>query len=305
MRDESYYWELVRGRFNETNSLEQEKELTEWINESESNRIFYNQCRVILAATEIKEPQFEEEHSWQTLISKEQAVPMHSRKVWLVRLAAVVAVCLVTYLFLDRDNAVRIAAVGNDISTTLPDNSTVLLNAGSTLSYEGDFGDTARNVALAGEAFFDVQKDASKPFIIQTANTNTLVVGTSFKLKTDGDRDELTVVTGLVKISSRTGSSEVFAEAGSSVTVRDDGVTKVAGMNLSFNRTALEDVIQTMEVKYGIDIRLDVRKGNCRFTGSFATSDFNDVLEALSLTLGLEVKVEDGQIVLSGEGCNE
>ena len=61
----------------------------------------------------------------------------------------------------------------------LPDNTTVWLNAESTLKYPQHFGKT-RTVYLTGEAYFEVTKDAKHPFIVSTPEVKVKVLGTGF-----------------------------------------------------------------------------------------------------------------------------
>ena len=65
----------------------------------------------------------------------------------------------------------------------LPDGTTVWLNSGSKLTYDTWKGKSSREVYLIGEAFFDVTKNASKPFIIHTKHLDVKVLGTSFNVK--------------------------------------------------------------------------------------------------------------------------
>ena len=52
----------------------------------------------------------------------------------------------------------------------LPDGSTIVLKAGSTLDSSAQFNGPTREVSLNGEAYFDIARDESKPFIIRTGN---------------------------------------------------------------------------------------------------------------------------------------
>lgn len=66
---------------------------------------------------------------------------------------------------------------------TLPDGSKVILNNNSTLSYPVKFSGNERKIELDGEAFFEIEKDSLKPFLINTEGMNVRVLGTSFNLK--------------------------------------------------------------------------------------------------------------------------
>ena len=66
---------------------------------------------------------------------------------------------------------------------TLPDGTKVWLNADSRIIYGNGFNVRSREVELEGEAFFDVVKNASRPFIVHAAGIDIKVMGTAFNVK--------------------------------------------------------------------------------------------------------------------------
>lgn len=88
----------------------------------------------------------------------------------------------------------------------LPDGSKVVLNSGSRLNYPSSFdGKKTREVYLEGQAFFDIQHNDKKPFIVHTGNLETIVLGTAFNIKAlPGDKEiTVSVVRGKVKVTDR------------------------------------------------------------------------------------------------------
>ena len=73
------------------------------------------------------------------------------------------------------------APLGERLTVSLPDGSTVELNSGATLRYARRFGEE-RSVHLEGEAFFDIIK-ASRPFRVETFNAQVEVLGTRFNVR--------------------------------------------------------------------------------------------------------------------------
>ena len=65
----------------------------------------------------------------------------------------------------------------------LPDGSTIVLKAGSTVKYPDRFTGSTREVELRGEAYFDIAHNKAKPFIIHTGTVTTTVLGTAFNIK--------------------------------------------------------------------------------------------------------------------------
>jgi transmembrane sensor len=85
---------------------------------------------------------------------------------------------------------------------TLPDGSVVELNGHSRLTISNNFNQNDRKVTLQGEAFFEIAKNPSKPFIIKSGVLQTVVKGTSFDIRAYHDLDHIkvSVATGIVKI---------------------------------------------------------------------------------------------------------
>ncbi len=92
---------------------------------------------------------------------------------------------------------------GEEKEVTLPDGSTVWLNAGSTISYKKDF---PRTIQLNGEAFFEVAKDKAHPFTVETPDHVIVkALGTSFNVKAYPENTylETTLLTGKVEMTSQ------------------------------------------------------------------------------------------------------
>jgi ferric-dicitrate binding protein FerR (iron transport regulator) len=85
----------------------------------------------------------------------------------------------------------------------LPDGSVVVLNVGSSLEYPRNFSGNRRTVNLEGEAYFQVQKDPEKPFIVHTRKMDIEVLGTKFNVNAYPDLSEIraTLEEGKVKIT--------------------------------------------------------------------------------------------------------
>ena len=82
--------------------------------------------------------------------------------------------------------------LGSKSSITLPDGSSVWLNAGSTLTYSTDFGMENRELHLVGEAFFSVKGDSLKPFDVHTIGMTVRALGTRFNVKAYPDDEIMT-----------------------------------------------------------------------------------------------------------------
>ena len=95
-----------------------------------------------------------------------------------------------------------IVPLGSKSEIRLPDGSTVWLNAGSTIRYPINYGQTTRDIYLTGEGYFKVAKQADKPFTVHTALSKIRALGTEFNVKAYPDEDvvETTLIKGEVAI---------------------------------------------------------------------------------------------------------
>lgn len=92
---------------------------------------------------------------------------------------------------------------GEKLTVILPDGSKVYMHAGSTLKYPARFVDTLRVVELCGEAYFSVVHDPCVPFVVNTSNMQTKVLGTEFNVVAGGtDDDNVTLVSGSVMVTA-------------------------------------------------------------------------------------------------------
>lgn len=103
------------------------------------------------------------------------------------------------------------ARPGNDTLTVpkgltfrvqLADGSKVWLNAGSRLIYPPVFDGPAREVALEGEAFFDVAQRAGQPFIVRSGGVTMTVLGTAFNVNAYTSSVIATLCTGKLQVAA-------------------------------------------------------------------------------------------------------
>ncbi|WP_202702285.1 FecR family protein [Flavobacterium sp. UGB4466] len=130
---------------------------------------------------------------------------------WMAVACAVFVISIGSYQFLNLPKKADIEITStitfkNDIRLiSLPDGTRVWLNENSQLEYPEHFSDNERNVSLKGEAFFEVKRDPSRPFVITSGVIKTTVLGTSFNIKAYNEKQpEVNVRTGKVKVEGET-----------------------------------------------------------------------------------------------------
>ena len=99
------------------------------------------------------------------------------------------------------------APAGARSQVMLPDSSLVWLNAGSKLVYAGDFGRKSLRVRLEGEGYFEVVRNAGRPFTVETDVLNVTVLGTSFNVQayTEARAVEVDLLKGRVEVATSDG----------------------------------------------------------------------------------------------------
>jgi ferric-dicitrate binding protein FerR (iron transport regulator) len=174
---------------------------------------------------------------------------------------------------------------------TLPDGSTVTLNKGSEISYHKQFSDTTREIFLTGEAFFDVQQDAKRPFYVHTGDIVTKVLGTSFNVKANGKKIEITVVTGKVAVSDKQKTLAVLLpdqkiNYQESIIKKEDANAHETVLwkeeDLKFENMDLKEILPLLETRYGVKIETK-NIDDYRFTAYFLnTSNITQVLNVIT-----------------------
>ncbi|MCO5934722.1 FecR domain-containing protein [Mucilaginibacter sp. RB4R14] len=181
----------------------------------------------------------------------------------------------------------------------LPDGSTVSLNGSSSLKIANDYNTENRHVLLTGEAFFEVTKDKTRPFVVLTNKTATTALGTSFKVTSYGDARTASVMlsTGKVKVEATQtqskiadqvlipGQQVVLAEGNNSFTKSDFDQVEIQNWRnsrLVFTNADFKDIAAKIANTYGVVIKADEKEaGKIMFTGQFNNKKLTDVLDAI------------------------
>ncbi len=159
-------------------------------------------------------------------------------------------------------------ANGQTYVLILPDKSKVWLNAASSLTYSAALNmGKQRKVSLRGEAYFEVEKDAKRPFVVQTGKQEVHVLGTHFNIH--GYDEEATIATTLIE-----GSVKVLA-GGSSMILRpgEQALNNASGLRVKqvdmetvvdwtqgdfyFNRVDFKTAMKKIARWYDVDVIYD------------------------------------------------
>lgn len=185
-------------------------------------------------------------------------------------------------------------AKGEQYSVTLSDGTRVWLNAGSVLRFPIQFTGTDRKVEVTGEAYFEVAKDASKPFHISSGDMHVRVLGTSFNINAYANEPvvKTTLLEGAVKINDRIAlapNQQLRMEnGGSTKVVKDIDVDEVVAWKngaFSFNNADITTVMRQLERWYDIEVVYEGNKPADLFFGGISrSSTLMEVLKILQVS---------------------
>lgn len=206
------------------------------------------------------------------------------------------------------------APLGSKTKLTLPDGSTVWLNAGSKMIYSQGFGVSDRRLAFQGEGYFEVEKNDEMPFLVQTHDVNVTVVGTKFNFRNYPEDEEAVVelLEGKVALENQlkeesvrylspnekmvlhkaTGEMDITSAKVKEATLWTENI-------LLFDEDLLPDIVRELERSYHVQIEIENEDlKQTRFYGQFNQLEQNiyDVLDMLSETGKLKYH-EEGKVI--------
>jgi len=197
--------------------------------------------------------------------------------------------------------------IGGQYQVVLPDGTKVWLNSSSSLEYPIRFEAHERRVTLHGEGYFEVKSDKRKPFRVVSKGQIIEVLGTKFNVNTYEDEPAIktTLLEGSVKISLNNTSK--ILRPGEQATVVDQNIrvhsadTEQATAwykgDFAFDGVELKNIMRQISRWYNVEVVYQGDVGNIKFGGSISrTKDINEVLNVLSMTKGVNFKLEGRRV---------
>lgn len=224
----------------------------------------------------------------------------------------------------------------------LSDGTSIIMQPHSTLEYPMTFGDDKREVFLTGQAFFEVVRDANRPFLVHAGEIVTRVLGTSFTVRNvDGEENVLVrVKTGKVSVFM---ASDADEQAVNDRSVEDnapgvnksvEGVVLMPNQQVVFERqhmrmtkslienpavlnpldqrefefvdAPIKEVFSAIEKAYGIDIVFDEETlSTCFLNASLTDVPLYEKLKLICMGINTTYEIIDSHIIIYGSGCDE
>ena len=310
--------ELASRKFAGEASAQDKARLEALLNESEANKQYYAELVKVWDGTEkaagITPAEINEE--WIRLrgeIRKSQKKSFSFMKI--AASIALLAAVGIAFFWLQNDKMERLVADQMQ-EQTLEDGSIVTLNADSELRYPKNFSNEAsREVKLKGEAYFEVEKNPEKPFVIKTPTVEVEVLGTSFSVRSREGESTSSVVVSSGSVAVKYGGNRLELKPNEKAILdRSSGrLFKVINddpnylswktKRFVFDDTPLEKAVENLSNAYQVDIRLAKNIQTCPVTVSFDNQSLEAILEVLKATLELSVEKNSKGFEISGQGC--
>lgn len=212
-------------------------------------------------------------------------------------------------------NTIRIPR-GGEFTLILSDGTKVFLNSDSELTYPVKFLGDTRKVALKGEAYMVVAKNADLPFIVDASGTEIEVLGTEFNVKAYSDENtvETTLVEGkVVCYKTLTKENAVYLTPGTqAISSSESEMITVKAVDtrlytswkdgmFTFKSLALDEIMKTFSRWYDIEVQFEEPAlKQLHFTGNLKRFEkINPHLEVISLTTNVDFNIVEGKIYVN------
>lgn len=203
---------------------------------------------------------------------------------------------------------------GETVSISLPDGSKAQMNYESSITYQpGEFGLKTRSIMMDGEIYFEIAKDAEKPFIIESENMHLEVLGTKFNLNARSKEKTVRIILdeGSVKVSSQISGDNAIITAGEELTIDSNGIFTVIRPEhfvkggwkkrmLTYRNTQMKDVLEDITNIYGIEIETDENVDLQElFTGTLSINNLNGVIEVMETVFGMKAVLNERKVIIT------
>jgi ferric-dicitrate binding protein FerR (iron transport regulator) len=311
---------------------EQKLVIERWLETDPENKRLYSIMRAAWAAKEKRLPETELDNIWREIqkksgitsignepISNRPKFMEQFRTPWpktyrILRIAAALIVAVGLSALIGKianippfgvQDEYRVLTVenGTHLELTLPDNTRMVLDAGSALRYPSNFASDKREVYLDGEAYFEVSPDPARPFIVNIHGAEIKVLGTKFNINGWRLTGEVRVVVVEGRVSLRSNelkdSKTVIISDGELSILRAGGqpsepqavaVERHLGWmrdDIIFEDAMLYEVLNQIERWYDIEFNLaDSTTGLERVSVHIKKKSLADILDLLSVLTG-------------------
>lgn len=263
-------------------------------------------------ASTLEAPEFDMDKAWASLELQKKA---EQPKVFtlapfkaFLRIAAVVTILLAgSFIYLTTLNETVSTAYAESKAITLPDNSEIILNAESKVTYSEKNWETNRNIDLSGEAFFKVAK--GQKFTVATEEGVVTVLGTQFNVEARDNYLEVSCFEGLVSVAfdgeeTKLPAGNSFLAINGELSVQKvivNGSPSWLTNESSFKSVPLKYVLDELQRQYNLRVKTEGIDVNQLYTGSFSNENLGLALKSISVPLQIKFKLEGNKVLFYDE----
>lgn len=224
-----------------------------------------------------------------------------------------------------RQDLDRVNQTDRSQTVYLVDGTKVILQPGSGIRHAAFLQKDKREVYLEGNAFFEVAKDPRRPFYVYSGDVVVRVLGTSFKVATDQDNGDITVLvtTGKVAVTKKTAplpepiilttnqiafykvqSRDLVQLKAEDKDLTPDLIPTAPAISFNFEETHVTDIFQTLENAYGIPFHYDKQTfSRCVLTTNLSEEPLEQKIRIICEAIGATYQLkEDGIFVTPRPG---
>ncbi|WP_422362280.1 FecR family protein [Reichenbachiella sp.] len=306
----------LKGELN----TKERQQVEQWVALSDANQRAFDEIEKIYLSSEISFSKFNPnvDRAWESVANAIQESKSSGQAI-LYRVAAAVTLIMglgfIVFQYQNQtDQLVAKTAEDEVKKLELADGSIVWLNENSTFSYSEKMNEEERVVSLDGQAYFDVARDAERPFRIIGKKATVEVLGTSFDLVSKANYANVNVTSGRVAFgSSKDEEVKVILEKGNQATFSGKRLAKNDSFNdnasswmtkdFVFKSSPLSQVVKTLGDHFEVKIKVDDAIKNCLITSSFEDKDLDEILSTLEAIANIKNERKGKTIKLTGPGC--
>lgn len=201
---------------------------------------------------------------------------------------------------------------GGQYEVVLPDGSKVWLNATSSIKFPAAFTRNKRVVEITGEAYFEIAKNADRPFIVKKGDVEIQVLGTQFNVNAYDDEPgmKVTMLEGLVRIVQQTTDNRQLIKPGEQIRLNKNGKMKlIENADVSeavawkeglfqFSDDNIEQIMRQISRWYNVEIIYENGIPEGHITGKIPrNTNLSNVLKIMQLS-GVHFKIEGRKVIV-------
>lgn len=306
---------------------EQQNELLAWLEADAGNKLYFRSIKDVydLGRIESDMSNSQVDRQWKKFLDR--VLPSRRNHRWsqlgknMLRYAAVFVLGLVCMQFISsladkREASPRLTkietGVGERSKVSLPDGSIVWVNACSSISYDGSFGEKDRTVQMKGEAYFEVKKDSTKPFLVHADLFTFRVTGTSFNVYAFDEENELSLALiegsvvaeqGAYSEKIRPGEVLVYDKAHAKISHRKlitSSYTAWRYGEMFFDKMSFEELTRRLERNFNVKFKFENQKiKEESFGGSFRKYEsLETIMKVISTSTPVKYRIEKDTVYI-------